>query len=253
MIQDFMSSFKENIKQKTTNPFFGTLIIVWLIDNWELIYTVFNFEEGKKLQEKIDFISKYLAPSPFLQNLGMCIIISLFILTITYLLLNISRLIVNLYEKQLTPWIYKITDTNSIVLKEDYLFIKSERDELLQKYDNEREQKLKLQNEIDRLELKIVSFSDRITNNETTDSEQESIKSLVAKLIDNNLITMFHKMVDIVNNKAYSRDVDLAKSKQKNELLRLGLFVVSDNTVNGKRYGITDLGAKVNDFIIENS
>lgn len=45
-------SFVDNIKQKTTNPFFGTLILVWLVRNWELIYTLFNFDKDWLLSDK---------------------------------------------------------------------------------------------------------------------------------------------------------------------------------------------------------
>ena len=47
MIKDFLVSFKDNFKEKTRNPFLGTYLIVWLIRNWELIYTLFNFDQNK--------------------------------------------------------------------------------------------------------------------------------------------------------------------------------------------------------------
>ena len=56
---DITSSFFDNIKDKTTNPFFGTLIFVWLVRNWDLVYTVFNFDSDCNLEDKKEFIRKY--------------------------------------------------------------------------------------------------------------------------------------------------------------------------------------------------
>ena len=118
MIKDFLISFRDNFKEKTRNPFLGTYLIVWIIRNWELIYTLFNFDENFKLQDKIDFIKTYYSEQSFIGNLLTSVLWAFGLLILTYLLLSISRLITNFSEKQITPWIYKITDSKSIVLKE---------------------------------------------------------------------------------------------------------------------------------------
>ncbi|MCB4800276.1 hypothetical protein [Neotamlana laminarinivorans] len=155
MIKDIILSFKDNLKQKSTNPFFGTLIIVWIIHNWEFIYNVFNFEKGKTLAQKIEYLKLFLEPIPFIKNLGVCVLITFIVLIVTFLLLNLSRLIKNISEKKLTPWIYKISDKNSIVLKSDYDLMKNERDLLSQKLEEERDSKLKLRTEINKLEERL--------------------------------------------------------------------------------------------------
>lgn len=53
MIEDLFVSFKENIKGKTTNPFFGTLILVWIFHNWRLIYSIFNFDTSSNLDTSV--------------------------------------------------------------------------------------------------------------------------------------------------------------------------------------------------------
>lgn len=131
MIKDFFVSFKDNFKEKTQNPFLGTYLIVWVIRNWELVYTLFNFDDDYTLEKKKAFITKYYDEAHnFIENLFYNILWTFGVLILTYILLNVSRLIVNLFDKQLKPWIYKITDSKSIVLKEEYEQLRSERDDL---------------------------------------------------------------------------------------------------------------------------
>ena len=120
MIRDFLISFKDNLNEKSRNPFLGTYLIVWLFRNWELVYTLFHFDPEQKLEHKVGFIKGYYSQHDFIENLLTNIYWAFGLLILTYLLLSISRLIVNLSDKRITPWIYKITDSNSIVLKSEY-------------------------------------------------------------------------------------------------------------------------------------
>ncbi|MCG8732907.1 hypothetical protein [Tenacibaculum finnmarkense] len=155
MLKEVFLSFKDHIKEKTTNPFFGSLIIVWSLHNWEFIYTFFNFESCETLATKIEYIRKHLSPNLFTKNLLWCILITFCVLIISYIFLNFSRLIINFFDKKITPWVYKVTDKNSIVLKSDYKILEAERDLLIIKVKEEREAKLKAQNEINTLEEKL--------------------------------------------------------------------------------------------------
>ena len=161
MIKDFLISFKDNFKEKTRNPFLGTYLIVWLIRNWELVYSLFNFDNNLKLVDKIDFIKDFYTKNEFLINLWTNVYWSFGLLILTYFLLNISRLITNLSEKKLTPWIYKITDSNSIVLKIEYNRIRSDRDDLQLRLDHEHELKSKLDNRIKILEQEIIELTSK--------------------------------------------------------------------------------------------
>ena len=57
---EVVNSFFSNIKDKLTNPYFGTLIIVLIIHHWDLIFGVFNFDEGFTLDKKLEFINNYI-------------------------------------------------------------------------------------------------------------------------------------------------------------------------------------------------
>lgn len=164
MLKDLIVSFQQNLKEKTRNPFLGTYLIVWLIRNWKLVFTVFNFDENFTLEKKIAWIENYYENGDFLWNLMINILWAFAVLIITYILLNFSRLIINGSEKIVTPYIYKITDSNSIVLKETYDRVVNDKYQVEEKLEKERENKLKLQNEISRLEIIIEDlFKEKAT------------------------------------------------------------------------------------------
>jgi len=149
-------SLKDNFKQRATNPFLGTYILVWAIRNWKLLYTVFNFDKNTTLDGKVKFISEYYGKGDFLLNLWQNVYISFIVLTITYVLIAVSRFIIDFFEKRITPWIARFNDKSSIVLKTTYLELLSERDELEEKIAKERESKSKLESKIKNLEDDVV-------------------------------------------------------------------------------------------------
>lgn len=155
MLSDLFSSFKENIRQKTTNPFFGTLIIVWTFKNWKLLFILLNFDDNTKLDDKINLVSNYFDSTTFLENLIGCVAWSFLILIASYFLLNLSRLIINFFEKVVTPIVYKLTDKGSIVLKSDYDKSNREIERLEKRLDEERGLRVKAQNEYEVNEKKL--------------------------------------------------------------------------------------------------
>ncbi|WP_321316806.1 hypothetical protein [Labilibaculum sp.] len=159
MFAKTFASLRDNIIQKTTNPFLGTVIIVWLFHNWKLVFGVFNFDKAWTLEKKWEFIGGYLEPIKFTTNLVECLIISVVVLIITYFLLNFSRLIINFYEKKVTPFVYKMTDVNSVVLKSTYQQLEKERDLLEKRLEEERGRRVEMQNENEKLEQRILGFT----------------------------------------------------------------------------------------------
>lgn len=249
MIKDFLISFSDNFKEKTKNPFLGTYLLVWLIRNWDLVYTLFNFDKDCTLDDKKSFIISYLKGNDFIENLAINILWSFGLLITTYALLNISRLIVNLSEKRLTPWIYKITDSKSIVLKTEYERIRSENDDLQFRLDKERESKLRLENTIKSLEAEIIEIT-RVraeTEAENTEENQEKEKSdstsiLLNKIENRKLVGSFLSTCTLINKGGSIRNDDEAKDY----FIELGL-IKYQGFVNhmAKKYAITSDGEKV--------
>jgi len=229
MIKDFLVSFKDNFKDKTRNPFLGTYLIVWLIRNWELVYSLFNFDNHLKLVDKIDFIKEFYTKNEFLINLWTNVYWSLGLLILTYLLLNISRLITNLSEKRLTPWIYKITDSNSIVLKTEFNRIRSDRDELQIRLDHERELKSKLDNRIKILEEKIIELTSKKLE-DRKDEVSDVYSVLISTLKKNHLVIELFEFLKDINSGNH-----IHKNKNGlNTFIELGLLKYNkDSTTAG--------------------
>lgn len=197
MIKDLLVSFKDNIKAKTTNPFFGTLIVVWLIHNYKFVYTIFNFRQSTGLDDRLTFIGTYLDSDKFLPNLFWCIGYAILVLVATYLLLNLSRLIVYTFDKKVTPWIKKITDSDSVVDKDVHEILKQENLRLVNRVDQEREGKLHVQAENETLETKITTQLSKIK--ELEDSIEEKKEADKKNLED---------IADIVNEARQNSEID---------------------------------------------
>ena len=254
MIKDIFLSFKENIKQKTTNPFFGPLILVWIIHNWEFIYTFFNFEETSNLKSRIEYLNIHLSTIPFIKNLFVCIGITFVVLLFSFVFINLSRLIINIFEKKITPWVYKITDENSIVLKEDYELLQTERNQLFKRLEEEKAEKLKTQGEVNKLEEKISELlsSDEITIDNLLDSESQNTsnsKSIMLEVImnDKNKKEIFDKLIDTSNNDDWFL-VSKETIRDVNYFLRTNVIKISNKSTsnsNYKKYVFTDYGNNI--------
>jgi len=254
MIKDLLVSFRDNFKEKTTNPFLGTYFIVWLIRNWELLYTLFNFNNDQKLNEKVDFIKDYYTRHDFLENLLTNIIWAFVLLCITYLLLNLSRLIVNLSEKRLTPWIYKITDSKSIVLRTEYERIREERGDLQLRLDLERESKSKLEGRIKLLENEILEIS-KVQAEKLSDKSQDTESEKISKDVSNEIDKLFQKLNQSNFIKSF-KDIALMINKGDyiannnnsiDYLIELGLIKFVKDHIQGKskKYVLTTDGEHV--------
>lgn len=179
MFKEVFLSFKDNLIQKAKNPFLGIYTIVWSIRNWELVYSLFNFDKDVKRDTKITFIKKHFEEMPFIENILWNILIATGVLIATYLLLNISRLIVNLFEKRLSPWISKITVSNLIVAKEDYDIVKNRTLYLEKRVEELKKDKSYLLLEVDRLENEVKEFQ---KNTETNIGFSNEIKDIYWKI-----------------------------------------------------------------------
>lgn len=56
MVNEIRKSVNEIIYERTSSPFFGTLLISWLIWNWKILYLTFFISESTIKTNKIDFI-----------------------------------------------------------------------------------------------------------------------------------------------------------------------------------------------------
>ncbi len=247
MIKDFLISFKDNFRERVTNPFLGTYLLVWIIRNWELVYGIFTFDKSAKQIDKISFIKEYFKAHNFLENLGWNIFWAFGVLALTYILLNVSRLIINFSEKTVAPWIYKISDKSSVVLKSFYLQLKEHSNELEVELDKERDKRHRLESRIKTLEIENSDLLKKNDPDEVTFTENKPELSLEDRLINRlsskGILDEFRKMaIQIGEGKSISKNNVFIPN-----FIELGLIKFVENSAGGSFsfFELTDDGVKL--------
>lgn len=154
MVKDVWESFKDNFKERVTNPFLGTFTLVWIVHNWRVVYAFFYFDKDWKLQAKIEYFTKYWEDRSFMWNLICVALITLGILIITHLFLAISRWMLNYYENVLIPLIYRWSKGKTYTA-EQYNILFEENKKLAEKVEYERKAKNEAIKERDELERRL--------------------------------------------------------------------------------------------------
>jgi hypothetical protein len=254
MIQKSITSFTDNINQKLKNPFFGTFIVIWFIRNWEFLYSLFYFDSKLTLDNRIEKINLFFINYGFIEIL-ITIGYSFLVLLVTYILLNLSRLIVNFFEKTITPEVYKITDKSSIILKSEYIKVIKDMERLESKVETERELRLKIQSENEKLESRIKELISPTKPNSVNDTKKNvENKSVLSKieLVTNKLKTekkseLFEQAAsDILNSYSITKAQNHIKEFTTLGLIKPGKFVGS-----GKySFTLTQLGELVHENMI---
>lgn len=57
MIEELKKSLSAILYERTTSPFYGTLLISWLIWNWKIVYLTVFISESKINTDKINYIT----------------------------------------------------------------------------------------------------------------------------------------------------------------------------------------------------
>lgn len=172
---EVINSFFSNIKDKLTNPFFGTLILVLILHHWELWYSAFTFDDTYSLTERILFIEKYISNNltliSFLLDIGQAI----FYMFLGYLIVIATRSLVLWVEFGLMPTITGKIVNKNVVRRSEYDDVVREREEYFDQYEEQREN--------------VRRFS------KTIDEQTDQIKQK-----DKNLLEQSHKISNVVRN-----------------------------------------------------
>jgi hypothetical protein len=254
MIKDFFISFKDNIKDKTTNPFFGTLIVVWTINHWRFIYSLLTFDDNKTLEQRLSIIEKYFASETVWSYLINPILMTFLVIVSSYTLVNISRIIINLFEKRVTPYVYKITDSNSIVLKQDYLKLRKEIENLNDRLERERELKVKAQVERDNSAEKLNNQIMRSLNDPyainiqepETNKSKSKVEKIAKKIIDEGYESNWTNLLMDAEKGRYTK-YDLSTDF----FLKLGLVKLGSKYLKEGQFKLTELGEELREVLNE--
>jgi hypothetical protein len=135
---EVLNSFFNNIKDKLTNPFFGTLIIVLVIHHWELWYTVFNFDPDCILNDKVIFITNYVKTNLTFWVITHDILQAIFLMLLGYLIIIGTRSLVIWIEFGLMPSITGRIVNKDVVRRSEYDDAVKERENYFDQYEEQR-------------------------------------------------------------------------------------------------------------------
>jgi hypothetical protein len=135
---EVVNSFFSNIKDKLTNPYFGTLIIVVIIHHWELIFGIFNFDEIFTLEKKLEFVKNYIATNITWESFLLDALQALLYMFIGYLIVLLTRSIVLFIEFGIMPFITRKIVNKNVVRKTEYDEVVKEREEYFDQYEEQR-------------------------------------------------------------------------------------------------------------------
>lgn len=135
---EVINSFFSNIKDKLTNPYFGTLILVLICHHWELIYTLFNFDEKLTLNQKLTSIKTYISTNITCTDLLCNAFWALVFMLSGYLIIVITRSIVLWVEFWIMPFITGKIINKNVVQKNEFDKVVKEREEYFDQYEEQR-------------------------------------------------------------------------------------------------------------------
>jgi len=135
---EVINSFFSNIKDKLTNPFFGTLIIVLLTNHWQLWYAVFNFDQDCTLNDKIAFITNYVKVNLTFWKITYDVLQAIFLMLLGYLIIIGTRSLVLWIEFGLMPSITGRIVNKNVVRRSEYDDVVKEREEYFDQYEEQR-------------------------------------------------------------------------------------------------------------------
>lgn len=251
MINEILISFSNQIK-KSRNPFFGTFIIVWIIRNWQFLITLFYLNQYPTMDEKFSVLQNYFADRSVLLGFFNTAWISLLAITVSYFLLNASRVITNLFENRLTPFIHKITAPKTIVLKSLYEQLMHERDKLETKFDEERKKRVDVQSDRDNLDQQLKELRTQSVLMPDPASvlnkpkENAEIKNIFEQMEGRNLLPAY---IGVIDDVLYGNYID---NKTISPFLKLGLLSVTNTGNTTSKVSFTDKGKALWDFLVKN-
>ena len=254
MLDKLLISFKDNISRNTRNPFLGTLILVWLIRNWKIVFALFS--DDRPFERRLEFIGNQLRASTFWEvvlqfgiNVGLAIISVIIIYSLIYL----TRYITNRFENQLLPEIYKRSAPKNIVLKSELEKIESEKERLEQKLKIEKDRRIEAESEIDKLEKeKGDNFIQNLTTPSTssdendlvedTDTELQELEPIEIRLINKyNEKYVFQVLDSILNGEVIKGDS--VSSEIAKDLLKMKYVSYQENLGgDSRKYSINEEG-----------
>ncbi len=133
---DYFSSFFQNVKDRLTNPFFFTFLLVILIHHWEFWYIVFNIDAELLLNDKLSLMKAAVESTFSWKVLFIDLCWTLLAVIAGYAIVILSRSLSLGIEHRAMPKITQLVIDKKIVLKEFHDQVARERDTLFSENEN---------------------------------------------------------------------------------------------------------------------
>ena len=157
-METVFTSINDTLK-KARNPFFGTLIFIWTVSNWQLFVIFFgDFKTADKIHQLSNFFSKEYTLdnlfstfwiNTFYGNIFWCIVFTFLSMKITYKFLLSARKMAENAEKNTRSEIGKI-NAEKIKLTTEYDALQNKLTKVESSLNNERDSRYKLEDEINK-------------------------------------------------------------------------------------------------------
>lgn len=187
---EVINSFFSNIKDKLTNPYFGTLILVLIGHHWELWYTLFNFDSDCTLQDKIIFVKSYIDDNLAFPLFLIDVFQAVIFMFLGYLIIVGTRSLVLWVEFGLMPMITGKIINKNVVRRSEYDEVVKERESYFDQYEEQRKSLREFSKTIDeqteqlkQKDKSLLDQSDKITK---TVKELDFNKKKLEDLVINN-------------------------------------------------------------------
>tara|TARA_R110002012_G_scaffold194501_1_gene362304 strand:- start:714 stop:1679 length:966 start_codon:yes stop_codon:yes gene_type:complete len=198
---EVINSFFSNIKDKLTNPYFGTLILVLLIHHWELFFSIFNFDDGLTLSEKLILIETYIENNITWKSFIWDALQAMIYMFTGYLIIILTRSIVLFIEHWVMPFVTGKVVHKNVVRRTEYNEVVKEREDYFDQYEEQRKQ--------------VRDFS------KTIDEQTEQIKQKNENLIDQSTkISDTTAEIQLLNSKLEIANKEFKSSKATNDQLQ---------------------------------
>lgn len=200
-LKEFGNSINKILNERLTSPFYGTLIVTWLIINWKIVYLTLFVDSNEIDGTKLDFIIKNYSES---SNVFWYPILVTILLITVFPFITYLAYWANLYFTDLRKNRKNEVEKNQVLTVEQSLRIKTEIQNQKENFNKLLEDK---DSEINILKLQIEGLREEYTERVSAKPLKKSTLELINdqnKLEDQN--SLFQKLL---SDKRVEKDLSL--------------------------------------------
>lgn len=246
MVIKFMESTYDVFKDRLKNPFFGTLLVVWILRNREFLFNLL-FNENYNSEKTLNLLHSHFEGSQAIISLLTTIAYSLLLLALFYGALNLSRFVLEFSETTIKPKVSKIFSGNNIVSKEEYSRIETERDFYQKKYTEERKEKIRIQMELNQSGI----IDNKIIDGGELNDEDVRLK-MVRTINKTNRGNEFKEIIGLINSRQRSDSIQNLMTTSALNFFFQNNLIHSVSKGSYDYFEFTDFGKEVRDYYLSN-